>query len=189
MHNRVKPLLKVYRRVGLILVHHLQFQTPPQKPSFKPISLSSKPPFFSLLLNFSLQLPSSSSSMDPQETSLRQSLAEKQAAIDAQANTVRELKASGTADKSAIDAALEALKGLKISKASIEDRLKAIVGSSGGGGADDKEAFRQSVSNTLERKLFYIPSFKIYRGVAGLYDYGPPGCAVKQNVLAFWRQV
>ncbi|KAK2974172.1 hypothetical protein RJ640_021463 [Escallonia rubra] len=52
----------------------------------------------------------------------------------------------------------------------------------------NKEAFRQAVVNTLERRLFYIPSFKIYRGVAGLYDYGPPGCAVKSNVLAFWRQ-
>lgn len=55
--------------------------------------------------------------------------------------------------------------------------------------AQDREAFRQAVINTLERRLFYIPSFKIYRGVAGLYDYGPPGCAVKSNVLAFWRQV
>ncbi|XP_047316899.1 glycine--tRNA ligase, mitochondrial 1-like [Impatiens glandulifera] len=54
--------------------------------------------------------------------------------------------------------------------------------------AHNREAFRQSVTNTLERRLFYIPSFKIYRGVAGLYDYGPPGCAVKSNVLAFWRQ-
>ncbi|KAL0380302.1 UNVERIFIED_CONTAM: Glycine--tRNA ligase, mitochondrial 1 [Sesamum angustifolium] len=51
-----------------------------------------------------------------------------------------------------------------------------------------KEAFRQAVLNTLERRLFYIPSFKIYGGIAGLYDYGPPGCAVKANVLAFWRQ-
>ncbi|KAG8388166.1 hypothetical protein BUALT_Bualt02G0097600 [Buddleja alternifolia] len=54
--------------------------------------------------------------------------------------------------------------------------------------ARNREAFRQAVVNTLERRLFYIPSFKIYRGVAGLYDYGPPGCAVKANVLAFWRQ-
>ncbi|KAK4414064.1 Glycine--tRNA ligase, mitochondrial 1 [Sesamum alatum] len=51
-----------------------------------------------------------------------------------------------------------------------------------------KEAFRQAVLNTLERRLFYIPSYKIYGGIAGLYDYGPPGCAVKANVLAFWRQ-
>ncbi|GFQ04662.1 glycine--tRNA ligase 1 mitochondrial [Phtheirospermum japonicum] len=50
------------------------------------------------------------------------------------------------------------------------------------------EAFRQAVVNTLERRLFYIPSFKIYGGLTGFYDYGPPGCAVKVNVLAFWRQ-
>ncbi|KAH6771977.1 glycyl-tRNA synthetase / glycine-tRNA ligase [Perilla frutescens var. hirtella] len=54
--------------------------------------------------------------------------------------------------------------------------------------SQNREAFRQAVVNTLERRLFYIPSFKIYGGVAGLYDYGPPGCAVKANVLAFWRQ-
>ena len=36
--------------------------------------------------------------------------------------------------------------------------------------------------------MFYIPSYKIYGGVAGLYDYGPPGCAVKSNVQQFWRQ-
>ncbi|CAA0827320.1 Glycine--tRNA ligase 1- mitochondrial [Striga hermonthica] len=47
--------------------------------------------------------------------------------------------------------------------------------------AQNREAFRHAVVNTLERRLFYIPSFKIYRGVAGLYDYGPPGCAVKSN--------
>ncbi|CAM0904830.1 unnamed protein product [Alopecurus aequalis] len=54
--------------------------------------------------------------------------------------------------------------------------------------AGNREAFRVAVANTLERRLFYVPSFKIYGGVAGLYDYGPPGCAVKANVLAFWRQ-
>lgn len=42
-------------------------------------------------------------------------------------------------------------------------------------------------ANALERRLFYLPSFKIYGAVAGLYDYGPPGCAVKQNVTALWR--
>ena len=30
--------------------------------------------------------------------------------------------------------------------------------------------------------MFYIPSFKIYGSVAGFYDYGPPGCAIKQNI-------
>jgi glycyl-tRNA synthetase len=52
-----------------------------------------------------------------------------------------------------------------------------------------REAFRAAVNNTLERRLFFVPSFKIHGGVAEFNDYGPPGCAVKDNVLAFWRQV
>lgn len=43
-------------------------------------------------------------------------------------------------------------------------------------------------ANTLERRLFYIPSFRIYGSVAGFYDYGPPGCAVKHNITQYWRQ-
>lgn len=43
-------------------------------------------------------------------------------------------------------------------------------------------------ANTLERRLFYIPSYRIYGSVAGFYDYGPPGCAVKQNITQCWRQ-
>ena len=42
--------------------------------------------------------------------------------------------------------------------------------------------------NALERRLFYIPSFKIYGSVAGFYDYGPPGCAIKGNFTQIWRQ-
>ena len=52
----------------------------------------------------------------------------------------------------------------------------------------NKEEFRAKMSGCLEQRLFYIPSFKIYGGVAGLYDYGPPGCAVKSNVQGYWRQ-
>ena len=40
----------------------------------------------------------------------------------------------------------------------------------------------------MERRLFYIPSFKIYGSVAGFYDYGPPGCAIKGNFTQIWRQ-
>jgi len=127
--------------------------------------------------------------VDPKESALRQALAEKQAAVDAQAAAVRELKSAKSADQAAIDAAVEALKAVKLEKASIEEQLQSMIKSNGNDTAASREAFRQSVINTLERRLFYIPSFKIYRGVAGLYDYGPPGCAVKSNVLAFWRQV
>lgn len=127
-----------------------------------------------------------SCTMDTSEDILRKAMAEKQTALEAQGNTVRTMKAAG-ATKQEIDAAIEALNGLKLEKASIERQLQAAI--SGSEGSLNREAFRQAVVNTLERRLFYIPSFKIYRGVAGLYDYGPPGCAIKSNVLAFWRQV
>ena len=50
------------------------------------------------------------------------------------------------------------------------------------------ECCRWLQTDTLEQRLFYIPSFKIYGGVSGLYDYGPTGCAIKQNITQFWRQ-
>ncbi|KAG0500264.1 hypothetical protein HPP92_000336 [Vanilla planifolia] len=88
---------------------------------------------------------------------------------------------------STADTALPPMDASSSEVASLSRRLQTVI-TTNGGGAGNREAFRQAVVNTLERRLFYIPSFKIYRGVAGLYDYGPPGCAVKSNVLAFWRQ-
>ncbi|KAI5600965.1 hypothetical protein BDE02_01G059800 [Populus trichocarpa] len=124
--------------------------------------------------------------MAASEYSLRRALVEKQSSIESQGNAVRALKASN-AVKADVDEAIEKLNALKLEKSSIEKQLQAAV-SGNPDGSVNKEAFRQAVVNTLERRLFFIPSFKIYRGVAGLYDYGPPGCAVKSNVLAFWRQ-
>ncbi|KAG6497454.1 glycine--tRNA ligase, mitochondrial 1-like [Zingiber officinale] len=126
--------------------------------------------------------------MAASEESLRLALTEKQAAVDAQADAVRNLKARSGTPQAEIEAAVDALNNLKLEAGAAARRLQAALSSNGGSAAGSREAFRQAVVNTLERRLFYIPSFKIYRGVAGLYDYGPPGCAVKSNVLAFWRQ-
>lgn len=41
---------------------------------------------------------------------------------------------------------------------------------------------RKECEDLLRRKLFYCNSFEIYNGVAGLYDYGPLGSALKANV-------
>ncbi|KAJ6712927.1 GLYCYL-TRNA SYNTHETASE/DNA polymerase SUBUNIT GAMMA-2 [Salix purpurea] len=124
--------------------------------------------------------------MAASEDSLRRALVEKQSTIESQGNAVRALKASN-AEKKAVDEAIEKLNALKLEKSSIEKQLQASVGGNPGSSVS-KEAFRQAVVNTLVGRLFFIPSFKIYGGVAGLYDYGPPGCAIKSNVLAFWRQ-
>lgn len=57
------------------------------------------------------------------------------------------------------------------------------------GSPDDTSCFNRSGTDVLLRRRFFIaPAFEIYGGVAGLYDYGPPGCAVKNNLLAMWRQ-
>lgn len=87
--------------------------------------------------------------------------------------------------QSTVDAAIEELKNLKVD---LEEKMKAYSALTGKVSGADKEAFRASLINVLERKLFFIPAFKIYGSVAGFFDYGPPGCAVKQNVTQFWRQ-
>lgn len=142
-------------------------------------SLHCSPKLFSSLLA-GFMAPTA---VESSEDNLRKELVHKQSTIDAQANAVRKLKASG-ASKSDIDTAVQSLNALKLDKASLETQLQAALS----GVSANRDAFRQALVNTLERRLFYIPSFKIYGGVAGLYDYGPPGCAIKSNVLAFWRQ-
>jgi glycyl-tRNA synthetase len=111
------------------------------------------------------------------------SLEAKQESVNQQGANVRALKAQG-APQEEIAAAIEELKRLKVD---LETELTALK-EAGNAEAKAKEEFRSKLSQLLEGRLFYIPSFKIYGGVAGLYDYGPPGCAVKANVQQFWRQ-
>lgn len=47
---------------------------------------------------------------------------------------------------------------------------------------------RGVLDSMLRRRLFYTPSFEIYGGVSGLFDYGPPGCAVLNNMIDLWRK-
>lgn len=47
---------------------------------------------------------------------------------------------------------------------------------------------RALLDQTLRRRMFFTPAFDIYNGVAGLYDYGPPGCALQANLIDVWRK-
>lgn len=51
-----------------------------------------------------------------------------------------------------------------------------------------KKYKRKECENLLKQKFFFTPSFEIYGGVSGLYDYGPLGSQLKSNVEAIWRQ-
>ncbi len=43
--------------------------------------------------------------------------------------------------------------------------------------------------SVCKRRGFIWPSFEMYGGVAGMYDYGPLGCALKNNIVEMWRSI
>ncbi|KAF7684310.1 Glycine--tRNA ligase [Astathelohania contejeani] len=46
----------------------------------------------------------------------------------------------------------------------------------------------EKIDQLLKTKFFIQPTALIYGGISGLYDYGPFGCALKQNLINKWRQ-
>ncbi|MFB6283773.1 MAG: glycine--tRNA ligase [Halobacteria archaeon] len=54
-------------------------------------------------------------------------------------------------------------------------------------GEDNGDDVYSRVIELSKRRGFLYPSFEIYGGVAGFWDYGPLGTALKQNVLDSWR--
>ena len=51
------------------------------------------------------------------------------------------------------------------------------------------------LESLLKRRMFFTPAFDIYRSfesckgaTRGLYDYGPPGCALQANIVNLWRK-
>lgn len=47
---------------------------------------------------------------------------------------------------------------------------------------------KSKLETVLLRRFFFAPSFEIYGGCAGFYDYGPPGSALQANILDTWRK-
>ena len=46
-----------------------------------------------------------------------------------------------------------------------------------------------AVMELAKRRGFLWPSFEVYGGAAGFYDYGPPGAAMKKRFEDLWRHV
>lgn len=93
-----------------------------------------------------------------------------------QGDLVRSLKEKN-APQVDIDAAVRALKDKKRNLATKEASLVP------------KESFvdKTRLEDVLKRRFFYDLSFSIYGGVSGLFDYGPPGIALKKNILRQWE--
>ena len=54
---------------------------------------------------------------------------------------------------------------------------------------------RPEFEQLLRRRVFYTEAFEIYRkasnfksDIRGLFDYGPPGCALQANIVDLWRK-
>lgn len=54
---------------------------------------------------------------------------------------------------------------------------------------------RSLFESVMKRRFFYTESFEVYRLARGwngdnkgLYDYGPPGCALQTNIVESWRR-
>jgi glycyl-tRNA synthetase len=108
-------------------------------------------------------------------TEISEELAAKLVAMEAEAvmqgTIVRDLKKS-KAPQDELAAAVKLLKEMKA----------ALVA------ATPKPWDRTPFEDLLKRRFVYAPAFEIYGGVAGLYDYGPIGCAIKNNLIALWRR-
>ena len=100
-----------------------------------------------------------------------------QAKVTLQQSKIREMKKSGTASTEEILIEVDILNTLraKLSKCN-EDK------------APEAPFNRKSFDELILRKMYVVPSFEIHNGPAGLFDYGPPACALKANVLATWRR-
>ncbi|KAJ8908199.1 hypothetical protein NDN08_008293 [Rhodosorus marinus] len=67
-------------------------------------------------------------------------------------------------------------------------RLGSMLRRRDAGVKKDEGVFdRVGTESLMKRRFFVTPSFEIYGGIAGLYDYGPPGCSVKSNLVQVWK--
>lgn len=52
----------------------------------------------------------------------------------------------------------------------------------------DRKDVHDELMATLKRRGYLQPSYEIYGGVAGFFDYGPLGAALKSNLENLWRR-
>ncbi|GFR27981.1 glycine--tRNA ligase [Trichonephila clavata] len=97
-------------------------------------------------------------------------------AVKEQGDLVRQLKESGAPELDVKKAVNE----LKQRKKILEDKEIEL--------APPEVGFdRARMEDLLKRRFYYDQSFAIYGGVTGQFDFGPMGCAMKNNILNLWR--
>ncbi|KAI5092109.1 glycine--tRNA ligase, partial [Silurus meridionalis] len=111
------------------------------------------------------------------DVNIEEILAPLRQAVKEQGDLVRQMKVDGAPDVDVTKAVAE----LKARKKILEAKELSLQ-------AKDDIVDRVKMEDTLKRRFFYDQAFAIYGGVSGLYDFGPVGCALKNNILQAWRQ-
>jgi len=99
-------------------------------------------------------------------------------------NAMREKVAALKANKAPQSEVDNGVKELKRLKTELE-RLNKLVNPAG---ENIFEAQREELEDLTKRRFFYRQAFDIYGGTAGFFSYGPPGSAVKTNLIDLWRR-
>lgn len=97
------------------------------------------------------------------------------AKIATQGATVRTLKKE-QAPSEQIQAEVKKLTDLKAYLAALEAEV-----------APTETFNRDAFDQLILRKMYVVPAFEIHNGPAGLFDYGPPACTLKANIIGMWR--
>eukprot|EP00698_Gefionella_okellyi_P015401 TRINITY_DN4347_c0_g1_i1.p1 TRINITY_DN4347_c0_g1~~TRINITY_DN4347_c0_g1_i1.p1 ORF type:complete len:708 (+),score=135.81 TRINITY_DN4347_c0_g1_i1:52-2175(+) len=103
---------------------------------------------------------------------------------EAKRNELAEAVRQAKAAKSDFKGLVSELTAVKTELAAMQQEYKDLVS----GRPPILVKNREGLDGVCTRRFIYVPAYEIYGGVAGLFDYGPPGAAIKANLLAFWRQ-
>nr|XP_011729757.1 glycine--tRNA ligase [Macaca nemestrina] len=162
-----RPALLRGARAALLLLLPPRLLARPSLPPRRPLSAPSCAP---------ISFPAASrSSMDG--AGAEEVLAPLRLAVRQQGDLVRKLK-EDKAPQVDVD---KAVAELKARKRVLEAKELALQ-------PKDDIVDRAKMEDTLKRRFFYDQAFAIYGGVSGLYDFGPVGCALKNNIIQTWRQ-
>ncbi len=108
-------------------------------------------------------------------------LQQKKALFNEKIEEIKVLKAQEPQDK-------DAIKNLSAVVNKIKEEVNQLTKEWLRADPDKLHIDREEFNDLLTRRFFVVQSFEIYGSVAGLYDYGPPACAIKANLLNLWRQ-
>jgi glycyl-tRNA synthetase len=97
------------------------------------------------------------------------------AAITKLGSEIRALKKQPTTAAETLASAIEQLQQLKLQAATLQATIQQQQQQSSSNQSWDRKAF----DDLMVRKMFIVPSFEIHGGVKGLFDLGPPACAIK----------